>query len=539
VAWEHWSCRFQINGWANNYGFIGSIGGSQNSYRGNIEGGYYVGVDLSGGCNAGFSALSDFELMVEQGTAYECYWIGTATANKYSLYAENGGATGTVKVGTDLAQGSEIQGCEFSVYGSSNTAIFDYFLNSKLNYCSIPYVWGSNIAAGMRSNQKPMPVPASGGTCLYNNQQYPYAVMMNPPVNYFINPFFKDALRGYKAVTTNNATVSLSSGNYQEIIYGGGLKVLCTASTNTNYVDIELSPAVVAAMQPQADSYWAGYTISYWYWLPSGYHGQTSLYGASNLVPCVDMLYSSDGGHTWSNCNIQQAIYDSTFVTKGGWSWQQIEPIGPQQGSRPLSFYSTPVTNIKLRFFANSTSTNATNSNDYVIFGGVYYGRHVQDSTILQNMNWIDSTVGGHKIGQCLIFPINKYHLTSQTIAINATAKTLTRGSGSWITDGIRVGDSIALAGCTTGGNNTNYAISDMSATILTWTTGGTTTEAGTGSQTVDLNIITDTAEAYLLGDEWRNQLPYAGGVPGGVCTTAGAGGSAVFSNQSALASGS
>lgn len=81
------------------------------------------------------------------------------------------------------------------------------------------------------------------------------------------------------------------------------------------------------------------------------------------------------------------------------------------------------------------------------------------------------------------------YNLATQTIAIDKDAKTLTRGAGSWITDGVKVGDTFILAGSTTGANNGNYLISNVTALALTYTQGpATTTEAGSGTQTATTN---------------------------------------------------
>jgi hypothetical protein len=83
--------------------------------------------------------------------------------------------------------------------------------------------------------------------------------------------------------------------------------------------------------------------------------------------------------------------------------------------------------------------------------------------------------------------------LNNQTIAINVTAKTLTRSEGSWIVDGFKVGATVALTGCTTPANNTDYLISGVAALVLTWSTStATTTEAGNGEQTA----------AVAFGDE-------------------------------------
>lgn len=88
--------------------------------------------------------------------------------------------------------------------------------------------------------------------------------------------------------------------------------------------------------------------------------------------------------------------------------------------------------------------------------------------------------------------------LSAQTIAINVTAKTLTRTSGSWLMDGIKAGDTVTLGGCTTGANNTTYLISNVTDLVLTYTTGtATTTEAGNGAQTASITFGDDPITIY------------------------------------------
>ena len=79
------------------------------------------------------------------------------------------------------------------------------------------------------------------------------------------------------------------------------------------------------------------------------------------------------------------------------------------------------------------------------------------------------------------------YNLTSQTIAINTVAQTLTRATGNWLTDGAKAGDIGTLTGCTTEDNDGEYTISAATPLVLTYSTSSVgaspTTEAGSGSQ--------------------------------------------------------
>jgi hypothetical protein len=88
--------------------------------------------------------------------------------------------------------------------------------------------------------------------------------------------------------------------------------------------------------------------------------------------------------------------------------------------------------------------------------------------------------------------------LTEQTIAIDMTAKTLSRAEGSWIAEGIKAGNTVTLSGCTTPGNDGDYLISAVTALVLTYSAGpATTTEAGNGTQTLQTTFGNDPITLY------------------------------------------
>ncbi len=76
------------------------------------------------------------------------------------------------------------------------------------------------------------------------------------------------------------------------------------------------------------------------------------------------------------------------------------------------------------------------------------------------------------------------YNLTSLTIDVDSGAKTFTRSSGSWITDGVKVGDKVTFDGFTNTENNDTFVASDVTATVITCATAtGLVTESGTGDE--------------------------------------------------------
>ncbi|MCE7028476.1 phage tail tube protein [Jiella avicenniae] len=59
--------------------------------------------------------------------------------------------------------------------------------------------------------------------------------------------------------------------------------------------------------------------------------------------------------------------------------------------------------------------------------------------------------------------------LTGLSLTADSSAKTITRASGSWITDGVRVGDVVRFTGFTTTANNSrNFRVVGLTATVIT-----------------------------------------------------------------------
>jgi len=83
-------------------------------------------------------------------------------------------------------------------------------------------------------------------------------------------------------------------------------------------------------------------------------------------------------------------------------------------------------------------------------------------------------------------------------ITVDATAQTITRATGSWITDGLRVGDVITIAGFTEEGppdetvNNQTTQITDLTATVITVSS---STLEDTASARDDIEFTTSATE--------------------------------------------
>jgi hypothetical protein len=63
------------------------------------------------------------------------------------------------------------------------------------------------------------------------------------------------------------------------------------------------------------------------------------------------------------------------------------------------------------------------------------------------------------------------YNLTSQTVSVNSSTKKFSRSSGSFITDGVQVGDFITTTGFADAGNNGTFEVSAVAALEITCAT--------------------------------------------------------------------
>ena len=81
--------------------------------------------------------------------------------------------------------------------------------------------------------------------------------------------------------------------------------------------------------------------------------------------------------------------------------------------------------------------------------------------------------------------------LSGVNLAVDATAKTVTRASGSFVTDGFQVGQSVTMAGFANAGNNSTQTITTVAASVLTFSGAtGLVTEAAAAGRTIAGNIL-------------------------------------------------
>lgn len=99
---------------------------------------------------------------------------------------------------------------------------------------------------------------------------------------------------------------------------------------------------------------------------------------------------------------------------------------------------------------------------------------------------------------------------SSVQIDVDAGARTFTRASGSFLTDGFEVGMGVEPSGFTNGGNNGNFIIEAVTATVITVTdkATGLVTETGSGDELMQATIpghyqitATFTEEVRLVWD--------------------------------------
>ena len=93
-------------------------------------------------------------------------------------------------------------------------------------------------------------------------------------------------------------------------------------------------------------------------------------------------------------------------------------------------------------------------------------------------------------------------------VDLDTSAKTLTRASGSFITDGFSVGDVITATGFSNTENNTQYLITDVTALVLSVTIPeGAVTEVGSGTslQVADKISIGTTKKSFSMEKKFED----------------------------------
>lgn len=76
------------------------------------------------------------------------------------------------------------------------------------------------------------------------------------------------------------------------------------------------------------------------------------------------------------------------------------------------------------------------------------------------------------------------YNVTAQSITVDAGAKTFTRAAGSFLTDGVEVGDKITFSGFAEAGNNGTFIVTTVIALVVTCAAAaGLVNEAGGGDE--------------------------------------------------------
>lgn len=123
-----------------------------------------------------------------------------------------------------------------------------------------------------------------------------------------------------------------------------------------------------------------------------------------------------------------------------------------------------------------------------------YYNKQVQSRT---------HAIRGNSSGD--------YQATATLNFADADPDTITRDSGSWLTDGFLVGQTITVANANTSANNGTYTIDSLTATVITLVSGDTlTADASDSTATItgDFTFVTDQraydipSNALLLNEE-------------------------------------
>ncbi|BDU72398.1 phage tail tube protein [Mesoterricola silvestris] len=81
--------------------------------------------------------------------------------------------------------------------------------------------------------------------------------------------------------------------------------------------------------------------------------------------------------------------------------------------------------------------------------------------------------------------------LASVNLAVDGSAKTITRATGDFVADGFAIGHTVTMAGFTNGGNNSSQTITNVTTTVLTFSGAtGLVTETSAAGRTITGNTL-------------------------------------------------
>jgi len=302
------------------------------------------------------------------------------------------------------------------------------------------------------------------------------------------------SISGNDATLTGSASLpAASAGEYIELrdmvnSNNNGL-YLVTGSPTTSAIDVTKQSLTGTVTAPTAETANASARVL-------GVSGDKNVYfDTSNLLwtllngfgpAAVDAVLSNDGvnGQTgysfmkeeWKNdADLIKFPFPMTAITSEQFEFNEWKPVDESEST----ISTTDASNTRqLIRTAGWDEVDAAGFIEQQFFGWVTLGNIDAGDNAY---GFFDSADAAADIIEAVfdgpvneaVRSIERVDITSATSAVFTTT-TLTRGAGSWITDGFKIGDSVFIQNANNSANDGSFVLTDVSATVLTIASGWT-----------------------------------------------------------------
>lgn len=157
-----------------------------------------------------------------------------------------------------------------------------------------------------------------------------------------------------------------------------------------------------------------------------------------------------------------------TMTVAYGATLQNVSGGGVINSTTPINGFTTTQYGAFIRASANSGVGGTGNAYSYAGYVGTAYGAWVSNAPSTTGVNGAKGTIGA---AYALYLEAQPSFATVRSTAVNTTfasSTTITRDSGSWLTDGFAVGNVISVFGSSAAGNNARHTITAVDATTIT-----------------------------------------------------------------------
>ena len=340
----------------------------------------------------------------------------------------------------------------------------------------IKYTRGIDVSSSYRNRTVPVQTAACTGLLTTNTRVWKLGDIINstPKVQseVFINSYHKQAPYGY-ADTTYSKFVSSKDYNTRGTMFAGGNDGMLHAF-NTGSNSIGSVVGEVAEIK-EHDGTTIGTTVF-------DYLGrETWAFVPKNALPYLKYITSPAYSHIFT-VDATPLLVDASINQTKYFDGTSIVTCNPSK-------YLATDTDAYSSCIRATTIDSTTKQLKYDITGTPGTGETLGTS-------WRTILIGGSGLGGAS--SSSQIVTTGASITVNASAKTLTRSSGSFLTDGWAVGKIFAAFRFGNAANNIPYKITGVTATVITCS--GATGLVSEGPTVADLQEVNVPAPLSALG---------------------------------------